>query len=72
VCIVMFCLCHAGFKVICQRRGGHVYLQCSRKAMCSSGWMSMCLETSCFRVHSRLSFNMKMEDQVSLKHILKT
>jgi len=68
----MFCLCQAGFKVICQRRGGHVYLQCGREAMWSSGWMSMCLETSYFRVHSRLSFIMRMEKQVSLKHILKT
>jgi hypothetical protein len=62
VCTMMLCLCHAGFKVICQRRGGHVYLQCGREAMCSGGSISVCLETSYFHVHSRLSFTLKMEE----------
>ena len=62
MCPMMLGLCHAGFKVICQRRGGHVYLQCGREAMWSGDGMSMCLETNYFHVRSRLSCIMKMEE----------
>jgi hypothetical protein len=69
---MMLCLCHAGFKVICQRRGEHVNLQCRREAMWSGGVISTCLETNYFHVHSRVSFIMKMKEKVPLKHIMKT